>query len=426
MPKPRVLVSGASVAGPALAYWLIRAGCEVTIVERAVTLRTAGQGVDVRDSARDVIRKMKIFDTMRAKSSQEQGIHVVNSNNKTLASFPADLESGDGNSFSCDIEILRGELGGILYDVTKDDVEYIFGDYVQSLEETEKDVRVTFTNGAPSRTFDLVVAADGIGSKIRNMITGKSYTESVRSLHSYVAYFSLPPGPGDSTWARVCWVVGGRGMSLRPDHIGRSRAFLTLVAYSENDPRLPKCAKAASEGVAAQKALFQELFSGAGWESERMLKAMHGADDFYMQHIGQTRIPSWHSSGGRVALTGDAAYAPSPFTGMGTSLGFIGAYVLAGEISKQLDDIPDAVRSYDKVLRPYVESVQKLPPGIPWIVNPQSSWGLRILENVVWSVGFFPGSKLSALAFKLFEYVPTGLFGSEWKLPEYEAFLEKE
>ena len=109
MSQLRILVSGASVAGPALAYWLVRAGCKVTVVEHAPTLRTSGQGLDVRDTARDVVKQMGIFDRLKDRSSHEEGIRIVDSNNKSLASFKADLESGKGDSMSCDIEILRGE-----------------------------------------------------------------------------------------------------------------------------------------------------------------------------------------------------------------------------------------------------------------------------------------------------------------------------
>ena len=137
MSKLRVLIGGASVAGPALAYWLIRAGCKVTIVERAPTPRSAGQGIDIRDTARDVVKRMGIFDRIMDKSSHEEGTEVVDANNRSVARFGVD-KSGKGDSMTSDVEILRGELAGILIDVTKNDVSYIFGDMVESLEETDK------------------------------------------------------------------------------------------------------------------------------------------------------------------------------------------------------------------------------------------------------------------------------------------------
>ena len=417
MPLPRVLISGASVAGPALAYWLVRAGCKVTIVERAPILRTAGQGIDVRDSARDVLKKMGIFDIMREKSSHEEGIRLVDSNNRSIASFGVDETSGRGDSPTCDIEILRGEVAGILYDVTKDDVSYIFGDRIESMEETEREVNVSFAKGTPRTAYDLVVAADGLGSKTREIAFGTG-SAHIKSLNSYVSYFSLPPSDTDTMWARVHWIKGGRNLAMRPDNVGRTRAFLSLVAYDKSDSRLARFEKASKEGVAAQKAVVREVFQDGNWEFPRAVKGMEQADDFYMQHVAQVRMDRW--SKGRVTLVGDAGYAPSPFTGMGTSLAFLGAYVLAGEISRQPENIPAALESYESVLRPYVESIQKVAPGVPWIVNPQSALGVKILENVAWGLGKLYGTWLGSALSKV-----AGLFtadGNAFKLPEYEAF----
>lgn len=417
MPQPRVLISGASIAGPALAYWLVRAGCKVTIVERASLLRSAGQGVDVRDCARDVIRRMGIFDKCRERSSKEEGIKVVDGKNRDIASFGVDLESGKGDSFTSDIEILRGELAGILFDETKDDVEYIFDDYIDSLQESESEVNVSFKNGTPKTTYDLVVGADGLGSRTRRLALGADAAD-IKSLNAYVSYFSIPKGETDSMYARCHWTTGGRNMTVRPDNVGKTRVFLSVVAYDGSDKRLARFAKVAKEGVEAQKALVRELFQDAGWEIDRMLEGMHKSDDFYQQHVAQVRVDRW--SKGRVALVGDAGYAPSPFTGMGTSLAFIGAYILAGEISKQPKNIPAALESYDEILRPYVQGVQKLPPGIPWIINPQTAWGLRLLETFARCAGWAAGTWVATLISKLDPYWPSK--ENKFKLPEYEAF----
>ena len=418
MSKPRVLISGASVAGPALAYWLVRAGYKPTIVERAPSLRIAGQGIDVRDSARDVIKRMGIFDRIRDKSSHEEGFELIDSNNRCFTRFGADT-SGEGDSMTCDIEILRGELARILYDVTKDDVSYIFGDMVENLEETDKEVSVNFANGTPTTAFDLVVAADGLGSKTRDIAFGND-SSHVRSLNSYISYFSIPPIGTDTKWGRARWVKGGRAMMMRPDNQGRTRAFLFLTAYDKSDDRLVRFEKASKENIPAQKALVQDLFQDADWEISRILKGMHESDDFYMQHVAQVRLDRW--SKGRVTVVGDAGYCPSPFAGMGTSLAFIGAYVLAGEISRQPKNIPAALESYERVLRPYVESIQKLPPGIPWIVNPQSTLGVRMFETVAWVAGVLSKTGLTTLLSKFAAYLPIG--GVSFKLPDYAAFRQ--
>ncbi len=161
----------------------------MTIVECAPSLPSAGQGIDVRDSAQEVIKRMGIFDRIRDKRSHEEGLKVVDSNNHCFACFGADT-SGKGESIGSDVEILREELVGILLDVTKDDVSYIFGDMVESLEEKDKEVTVNFANGTPTTVFDLVVTADGIDSKI-HVIAYSNGASHLKSLHSYVSYFSI-------------------------------------------------------------------------------------------------------------------------------------------------------------------------------------------------------------------------------------------
>lgn len=362
---------------------------------------------------------MGIFDTLKEKSSQEEGFRAVDKNNRYLASFAADTTSGEGDSITSDIEILRGELAGILYDLTKEDVKYVFGEMVDSVEETGDEIGINFANGRPKETFDLLVAADGIGSKIRRTTFGSDAAD-IKSLLSYVIYFSVPPGDTDSMWARGYKTKGGRTLVVRPDNQGRTRAFLVLTAYDDSDPRLPRLARAMKEGTKAQMALTQELFQDAGWEVARLLKGMHGCDDFYFQHVAQVRRSSW--SKGRVAVVGDAGYAPSPFTGMGTSIAFIGAFVLAGEISKQPHDIPAALKEYERVLRPYVEDIQSLTWGVPWILCPQSMWGNRVLEFLCQGIGMVQGTWFSNLLWKAQNYFTTSEVEAKFKLPEYEMF----
>lgn len=206
-------------------------------------------------------------------------------------------------------------------------------------------------------------------------------------------------------------------MVVRPDNHGTMKAFCGFSAYDPSDPRLAKLQKASRGGTPEQKAVIQELFLDGDWEASRILDGMQKSDDFYLQDVAQVRLDRWSS--GRVALVGDAAYAPSPFTGMGTSLAFIGAYVLAGEISKQPDNIPAALENYDRVLRPYVESVQQLPPGVPWIAMPQTWAGVKVFETVVWSVGKIYGTWVGSLVTK---FVGWALQEKDFALPVYKAF----
>jgi 2-polyprenyl-6-methoxyphenol hydroxylase-like FAD-dependent oxidoreductase len=160
-------------------------------------------------------------------------------------------------------------------------------------------------------------------------------------------------------------------MLLRPDNVGTTRVSLWFLSPPRGYERL---------SVAEQKALIIHTFADAGWEAPRVLAALGEAEDVYVDAVSQVMAPRW--SHGRAALVGDAAYCPSPVSGMGANLALVGAYVLAGELSRHANH-RDAFMAYEKLMRPYVELAQKLPPGVPWIAHPQTRWGLRLLHTVL-------------------------------------------
>jgi 2-polyprenyl-6-methoxyphenol hydroxylase-like FAD-dependent oxidoreductase len=159
------------------------------------------------------------------------------------------------------------------------------------------------------------------------------------------------------------------------------------------------------------------MFEDAGWQSQRVLDGMDKAGDFYMQEIAQVKMKHW--SKGRVALVGDAGYCPSPISGMGTSLAIIGAYILAGELAVCKKDWGEGLKGYEEKMRPFVTGAQKLPLGAPAILNPQTAWGIWILNSIV---GFVSWSGLangiSAVAGKL-----AGPEKEDKGLPSYEVGL---
>ncbi|WP_235686104.1 FAD-dependent monooxygenase [Corallococcus silvisoli] len=296
MSRRTVLVTGASVAGPTLAYWLRRYGMDVVVVERAPELRTGGQTVDVRGAGRTVAQRMGLEDAIRACSTNEEGIAFVDANNRTRAAFDAKAFGGEG--LIAELEILRGELARLLVERTRDDAEYIFGDCVTGLEDDGERVRVTFQRGAP-RTFDLVIAAEGIGSRTRKLVFGDEVTFRAFDLHT--AYFTIPRAPSDGQQARWFNAPGSRNVTLRPDNLGTTRALLSFQEPPQGYERLEP---------ARQKALLKRTFAGLGWETPRVLAALDDSPDFYFEAIGQVKMPRW--SKGRVALVGDAAYCASP------------------------------------------------------------------------------------------------------------------
>jgi 2-polyprenyl-6-methoxyphenol hydroxylase-like FAD-dependent oxidoreductase len=366
MSRRRVLISGASIAGPALAYWLNRYGYETTIIERAPELRTGGQNVDVRGAGREVSRRMGIEDDIRAATTGEVGTRFIGRNGVTKAEFPAG--TSDSGGATAELEILRGDLAQLLVARTAGDADYRFGDRITGLDDSpENGVTVSFEHGS-DENFDLVIAADGIGSSTRRLVFGDEPT--IRSLGLETSYATIPRTAADDDWWRWYNAPGGRSITLRPDAHGTIRAALSFVTDRHRE-------RAGSErrSIDEQRVRLREKFGDAGWEAQRVLEGIDAADDLYFESIGQVHAPRWTS--GRFALVGDAAYCASPVSGMGTSLSITGAYVLAGELAAHVHH-RDAFGAYERIMRPYVDQAQSLPPGTPRLANPMSRAGVAL------------------------------------------------
>ena len=360
-----ILISGASIAGPALAYWLNAHGWSTTVVERLDALREEGQNLDVRGAGREVARRMGIEEEIRAASTGEVGTQFVDADGNPIATFPAS-ESESGGA-TAELEILRGQLSRIIVDRTRDDTEYIFGDEIVTLDNHDDGVTVTFAHG-PSRTFDLVVVAEGLRSRTRSLVFAGS--DAVRELGLYTAYLTIPRTDTDTNWWRWYNPGRGRGVTLRPDNVGTTRATLSFQSDIRGLADLDRDAVIT---------ILRRTFADAGWQTPRVLAALDDAP-LYFDALGQARLASWAS--GRVALVGDAAYCSSPASGMSTSLAITGAYVLAGELAAT-DDHRTAFDRYQAVMRPYVEKAQKLPPGAPRIAQPRTRAGLVVLNTIL-------------------------------------------
>lgn len=376
MTSKKVLISGASIAGPALAYWLARQGMAVTVVEKAPAFRDGGQTIDVRGAGRVVVQRMGLEALIRANSTQEQGIAFVDQGNRTKAFIGVNAFDGDGPI--AELEILRGELAKLLIQQSQDRVTYRFGDSINALEDHGDQVHVRFEQGV-EQVYDLVIIAEGIGSATRNQVFGNEVER--RSLDLYTAYFTVPRAPSDGQVMRWHNLPGGRCICLRPDNLGTTRAFLSFQQAPNGYEKLPRD---------AQVALLKRVFADAGWEAPRVLAALEHATDLYLDAVGQVKMPRW--SKGRIALVGDAAYCASPISGMGTSLGLCGAYVLAGELGRHADH-SQAFAAYETLMRPYVKQAQSVLKFAPRLASPHSRAGIA-LGHAVLRLATAPGFKI--------------------------------
>ncbi|MGW3343786.1 FAD-dependent monooxygenase [Nonomuraea rubra] len=364
-----ILISGAGIAGPALAHWLARHGNHPTIVERAPDIRPGGQAVDFRGAPQlEVLSRMGILDPIRQAQTHMGDIRIVNEHGRRLSSLPSEAFSGE-------VEILRGTLSRILHDAAP--AEYVFGDSITTLAETADGVHVTFERSAP-RTFDLVVGADGLRSKVRELAFGDP-SDRIRHLGMYGAIFSFPGTYGLDhegvmySEPASCATIVSTG--------GRTRAALDFasppLAYDHHDR-------------AQQEALVEKAFDGLGWEIPRLLAQMRAADDFYFAPAAQVVLPAYSS--GRVALLGDAGYAPGP-GGMGTGLALIGAYVLAGELA-EAGDHETAFSRYESRMRPYVTICQRQAQGADKFLVPRKKSQIWRRNQMMRLLPYMPGKSL--------------------------------
>ena len=337
MSERDVLISGAGLAGPALALALHRHGFRVTVVERAAALRDGGYKVDIRGAAIEVLKRLGLFEAARSADTAMRTVTYVRPDGRPVATLDANLLMGRRGD---DLEVMRTDLTRILYEATAGDVDYVFGDSIARLDERPDGVAVTFASGG-TRHFDLVVGADGLHSATRRLVMGDV---PLRHLGAYISIFDLTDDLG-LDHEEVFHVAPGRMVFAYSTGAG-TPAKVGLVFAA---PRLPR--------TVDPRQVLRERFAGSGWRVPSFLDTLGAVPDLYFDSMSQVELPRW--SAGRVVLLGDAAHCPAPSSGQGTSLALVGAYVLAGELARG-DGHAAAFARYEAVLRPYVERNQEL------------------------------------------------------------------
>ncbi|KAL7942713.1 FAD/NAD(P)-binding domain-containing protein [Trichoderma barbatum] len=421
MAHMKVLISGAGITGNALAYWLSKLGHNVTVVERFPGLRTTGLQVDLRGPGVKVLKLMGLDEAFRAKSVPEQGMLIVDSSNRRRAYFGVN-NSGKGlQSFTTEYEIMRGDLCRLMYDVIKEKVIFRFGVSIDSFKQKENAVEVQFTDGKTDH-FDFLVGADGMGSNTRKLMLGLDVQDALCPIKgAYTAYFTIPRPirKGEEYNSTFYLATGRRAIMTRRHNPQEIQIYLSCNTTSG------QMKKAHRDGIDEQKKALAEIFSDAGWEAKDIIRDMYNSENFYCERLGLVKLDSWFS--GNVALVGDAAYCPSPLTGMGTTSGLVGAYVLAGEISRHCgkakngakgptDGLDVALKTYDDKFRPFIDQVTHGvgDDNIFWNKMPSSAFAVALVNLILGIAAFLRLNVVGNWILK--ENV-------KWTLPNYDELM---
>jgi len=399
MPSERVLICGAGVAGSILAFWLARYDFQVVVVERAKADQKAGQGIEIEEPALTVVKLMGILEKLNERKTGEMGFNLVDQQSRSCGIFEVGGISPTGA-----LELMRGDLTEILYKSADEsaNVTFQFETTIQSLRQRQDKVIVDLENRKNKTTrveeFDFVVGAHGVKSHTRRLAMGSpEMLNCFKSVGAFVAYFSIPKEDQDWPYSRLCHFPNRRILWIRPFGKESKMTSVYLIHAHDDAPTLRR-ANAAADRL-KQKEGFAELYSGLGWETPRVIKQMMRAENFYSDELVQVKLQKWSQH--RVVLLGDAAWAPSPFTGEGNQLAIIGAWVLAQEMSRNRSLV--AFEMYEKRLRSYVEDAQSIPLGgyAPRIFIPQTAWGIWLLRTILlfvsWTIRVISWTKLARM-----------------------------
>lgn len=424
-----ILIVGAGVCGPALAILLQRSNPEheITIVERFSSLRTSGQQIDLKAQGVPLMEKMGLLESLRQSCVHETGMKLMDTHGTSLMQFGITAAGAKdvGPTLTNEFEFMRGDMIKLFYDTTMQDranmvkdgkikggLTYEFNKTVTSLDQSSGNrVSVTFSDDS-IKDYDLVVAADGQASRTRRLTFGEDInSEAFKSLDMHAAYYNIPRLPTEDNMAKIYFGTRSRFTMTRTGDRPLNQVYLFLMRDKERSAKMRELYR---QPVAVQKEAWIQHFQDAGWECKRLTEGIEEADDFYSCEIAQIKMPGGQLHQGRVVLLGDAGYCPSPFTGMGTTLSLIGAYVLAGELAQHGEDIPSALHAYTSTMQVPIQQCQELPMPMKWGMYPSSALGIKAMNSMIWTMSCL---RIDKLLNWLAHYLPEEK--GEWEIPEY-------
>jgi 2-polyprenyl-6-methoxyphenol hydroxylase-like FAD-dependent oxidoreductase len=334
-----VLISGAGIAGPNLAWWLLRGGHRVTIVEQTPALRTGGYIIDFWGKGYDLAERMGLLPRLEKVGYHVEEVRFVGDDGNIRGGFSVGvLDRVTKGRF---ISLPRSELSAAIFAAIEDRAEVRFGEEIVALAQDGEGAAVRFASGA-ERRFDMVVGAEGIRSPTRELTFGPEERFERFLGYAFAAYTIEGYARRDPD----VYLMHGEPGRLAARFTLHGGASLALLIWRDEDGApIPA-------DVADRKATIRRRFTGGAWEVPALLEGLDRADDLYLDRVSQIRMDRWHD--GRIGLVGDAAYAPSFLAGQGSALAMIGGYVLAGELARANGDVAAGFAAYERRLMDFM------------------------------------------------------------------------
>ena len=338
---PRVLISGASFAGLATAWWMKRLGYAITVVEVAGDLRRGGTPVNIREGVIEVVRHMGLLDHIKLQSLPPRPVVFLDEKGLPLRQDRQEQVEEEPEE---EYEIERDALLELLFNEVKEHAEFIFADSISTIEESAEQVDVTFVSGR-KHSFSLVFGCDGTHSTVRRLCFGDE-ASFVVFLKNYFSLTIIPRLLMKENTSEM-FSVPGKTVMLNTYNGKTDIAFCFSSADEISYDRRRQD---------EQKRMIRTYFEGGKWRTAELLDEMNVSDNFYFDKLCQVHMSSWTK--GRVALVGDAGYCPSPAAGMGGSVAILGAAALGEAFEKHPDDFAAALKEYNESFRPVIEGIQ--------------------------------------------------------------------
>ncbi|MFE7631986.1 FAD-dependent monooxygenase [Kocuria sp. NPDC057446] len=355
----RAVVSGAGIAGLALAGCLGRQGWDVVVLEQAPRPREQGYMLDFFGPGWDAAEAMGVLPAVLELGHRVERLSYVDDRGRDRAGLPFArfAHALDGHL----VNVLRPDLERVLRRHAQDVAEIRFGRRVTGVRQRPGGAGAVLDDGTVLDA-DLVVGADGVHSAVRRAAFGPE--ERFRrwlGLHT-AAFVVEDPEAHRQVGDRFCLTDSAdRAMGFYGLRDGRLAVFAVHRAAAPALPADPRAALRAAHG-------------SLGWIAPRVLAACPGADRLYYDQVVQIEVPRWSS--GRVVLLGDSGQAVSLLGGQGASIGIAGAWLLAEKLARAAS-VEQALTDWERVWRPVVAEKQRVArSGIQWFL-PSSRAGLR-------------------------------------------------